>query len=102
MAAKKPSISKKDFVLSLPTDMPAADVVTRAKEAGFALSPGYVYTLRMRGNSSSKPVKTERMERLSAPAEALLKMVASEVGLSRAIEVLEDERSKVQTLIGGL
>ena len=65
MAAKKPSskkpMNKTAFVRSLPSSMPGAEVVKKAKEAGLKISVGYVYSIR---------AKTHAKRRSSAPAAA--------------------------------
>jgi len=65
MAAKKSStmkpMNKTAFVRSLPSSMPGAEVVKKAKEAGLKISVGYVYSIR---------AKTHAKRRGSAPAAA--------------------------------
>jgi hypothetical protein len=64
MAAKKTStkrVNKTAFVRSLPSSMPGAEVVKKAKEAGLKISVGYVYSIR---------AKTHAKKRSSAPAAA--------------------------------
>jgi hypothetical protein len=65
MAAKKrptkKRMNKTAFVRSLPSSMPGAEVVKRAKEAGLKISIGYVYSIR---------AKTHAKGRSSAPASA--------------------------------
>lgn len=39
-------MTKKEFVLSQPREIPASEVIARAKKAGFKLSSSYIYTLR--------------------------------------------------------
>ncbi len=177
MAAKKPSISKSEFIRLQPSALSAADVVAKGKAAGLTILPGLVYEVRRiakakkgrakavaapprvaakakapamskadfvrtRGHLSPKEIvedakaaglefevqyvynvrrhdaatgrKPER--RMSAPrssapvrrpvatsskAEELLKAVAAELGLGRAIEVLQGERARVRAVIGG-
>ena len=41
---------KAEFVLGLPADVPAKEVVTRAKEAGVKLREWYVYAVRRKAN----------------------------------------------------
>jgi len=66
MAAKKSStmkpMNKTAFVRSLPSSMPGAEVVKKAKEAGLKISVGYVYSIR---------AKTHAKRRSSAPASAV-------------------------------
>ncbi len=53
MATKKTSkrvvrrkANKSEFVRGLPREMPAAEVIERAKAEGLKLTPGYVYSVR--------------------------------------------------------
>ena len=50
MAKKKTSTGKSTnksaFIRGLPADMPAADVVAKAKADGFSLTPAFVYAVR--------------------------------------------------------
>ncbi|MGO9707900.1 MAG: hypothetical protein ACLQBL_03490 [Polyangiaceae bacterium] len=59
-SSKKP-VNKTAFVRSLPSSMPGAEVVKKAKEAGLKISVGYVYSIR---------AKTHAKRRSSAPAAA--------------------------------
>jgi hypothetical protein len=58
MAAKKPSsnkrVNKTAFVRSLPSSMPGAEVVKKAKEAGLKISVGYVYSIRARSHAKRR------------------------------------------------
>src|SRR5579859_4856077 len=60
MAAKKKTMSKSDFIRSLPATLSGSQVVAKAKEAGMKLSSTLVYAVRGRakgngkGNTSSK------------------------------------------------
>ena len=57
MAAKKSPkkpLNKTAFVRSLPSSMPGAEVVKKAKEAGLAISIGYVYSIRAKSHSKRK------------------------------------------------
>ena len=114
-------MSKSDFVRSLPAS-PAKDVVAKAKAEGISLSENHVHAVRAKDNvkaksrlvatkplktPASKPAVATNGKRLSATtaakssAEELLKAVAAEVGLGRALEILASERTRVQVLIGG-
>jgi hypothetical protein len=113
-------ISKSDFVRSLPAS-PAKDVVAKAKAEGISLSENHVHAVRAKDNvkakgrrvakktlktAVSKPAVATNGRGLSATtakssAEDLLKAVAAELGLARAVEILAGERSRVQVLIGG-
>jgi hypothetical protein len=48
MAAKKKSISKSDFIRTLPRELPADQVVAKGKEAGLSFDKNYVYKTRAR------------------------------------------------------
>ena len=54
-------MNKTAFVRSLPSSMPGAEIVKKAKEAGLKISVGYVYSIR---------AKTHAKGRSSAPASA--------------------------------
>lgn len=119
MAAKKKAaaagkkINKSAFVRSFPNDTPAKDVVEKGKAQGVALSIAYVYSIRAnakraerRANGVPAPGRRGRANGVpsaggSARAEELLRAVASELGLSRALEVLQAEQRKVHALLAG-
>jgi hypothetical protein len=114
MAAKKDGKrSKAAFVRALPATLSAAEVVERAKAAGIPLEVGYVYNIR----SSSKALGKRGGSRTTvgprarstagrgspsdtSPAEALLKAVGAELGLARAVQILESERARVRAAVG--
>jgi hypothetical protein len=115
MAAKKAKrMTKADFVRSLPVTTPAKEVVAKAKEAGIALTDMYVYNVRStskasakKGNGrkpSSRTVAAVRGPHKVAAAvgsvEELLKAIAAEIGLGRAIAVLQGERDRVRAVLG--
>ena len=90
--------SKADFVRALPDSMPAKQVVEKAKEAGLKLTTAYVYVIRSqaRGNGAAKAAAGPRP---SKSAEARLIAVASELGLTRSIEILSREKERVMRLL---
>jgi hypothetical protein len=104
-AVTKPAKSKSAFIRSLPSSTPARDVVKQAKASGIKLNVGYVYNVRgaakkakrasRSGASVARPITTP------SSAENLLKAVAAEIGLGRAIEVLEGERTRVRAVLRG-
>lgn len=124
--AKKPS-SKVDFVRSLPSDMKASEVVEKAEAEGITLSENYVYKIRMGTRAGGKvtgkrrrrgagrpaatakvapPKVTRRRRGVSASAgapssvEDLFLAVVSEIGISRALEILQSQQAKVRALLG--
>lgn len=118
MAAKKTSKktpSKSDFIRAQPATMSAAEVVAKAKAEGVKLLPGLVYEVRRKAKEKRgvgpKPA-ARRATKRAAPAvarpittssktENLLHAVAAEVGLGRAIELLEAERARVHAVMRG-
>jgi hypothetical protein len=96
--------SKAAFVRSLPPTVPAKAVVAQAKAAGVTLMEKYVYVIRAlakgkrpgrAGVSVPRPIATP------SSAESLLKALGAELGLARAIAMLEGERERVRKLIRG-
>ena len=121
IAAKRrgagPKTNKSAFVRSLPADMPAKDVVEKAKAQGMKLSVEYVYSIRAAAKTtakkSAKAGAAKRRGRApktkssngngssSARVEDLLRAAAAELGLSHAIGLLQAEQQKVRAVIGG-
>jgi hypothetical protein len=103
--APKPTTSKAAFVRGLPATIPAKAVVAQAKAAGMRLSANYVYLIRRAAKESRGSVRASRSVprpiTTTLSAESLLKAVAAELGLAKAIEVLEGERARVRAVIGG-
>jgi|SRR5580658_9630957 hypothetical protein len=112
-APSKPAKSKAAFVRGLPASTPAKDVVKQAKAAGIKLGVSYVYNIRGAAKTAAKrrraatksaavsTVANGGESRVSASAENLLKAVAAEIGLGRAIELLHGERGWVHSIIRG-
>jgi hypothetical protein len=99
--------NKSAFVRSLPRHMPAKLVVEKAKARGMTISVMYVYSIRraarVSGERASRalPSRAGHSAALSSGrVEDLLKALASELGLSRAIAVLEGEQRKVRMVLG--
>jgi len=109
MAAKKtPSpkaVNKAAFVRLYP-NLTARQIVAKAKEQGIKMGEPYVYNVRAYGKkrhgrraagrrtpSVARPITTP------AAAEDLLKAVAAEIGLGQALDVLQAEREKVQSVL---
>ncbi len=101
MPKKEGAQTKADFVRALPEAMPAKDVVEKAKEAGLKLSPAYVYVIRSQGRNGAKKDKAPKAPRPHAgkAAEARLIAAASELGLSRSIEVLQAEKARLMRIL---
>ncbi|MBI4917945.1 MAG: hypothetical protein HY825_19060 [Acidobacteria bacterium] len=96
---------KSDFILENP-DLPAKEIVAKGKALGLGLTEKYVYTIR----SVARSRKQRDEERArggggaagsgpSSAAGALLLAVAGEIGLGRAIEVLQEQRRRVVAML---
>jgi hypothetical protein len=108
--------NKSAFIRDLPANLPAKEVVERAKAAGLKMSVAYVYSIRTaakanaRKSGGSAPPAAPRGRVAIAvnghasgggKVEDLLRAVAAEIGLSRAIGLLQSEQQKVRAVIGG-
>ncbi len=107
--------TKTAFVLSHPATMPAKEVVAKGKAAGVSLSDAFVYAIRSnakrkarKGAATGAPKRGGRPARSTNghsvgrhSAEELLKAAAAELGLSRAMGILQAEHDKVHRLLGG-
>jgi hypothetical protein len=116
-SAKKPP-SKTAFVLGLARDMPASEVVAKAKTAGLELTDRYVYVIRSKAKGRAgkpagrrgRPPKAAGAKRGPKPgrkasastgglAVQFLEM-ALDLGLARAEDLLGSLRAKVKQAIG--
>jgi hypothetical protein len=112
MGTKKTSkkTTKADFVRNLPPSIPAKEVIARAKAAGLSVSKTYVYLVRGHAKTKASPKRRAPAGRRGASvarpiatmssAEDLLKAVAAEVGLGRAMVILAGERARLRAVIG--
>lgn len=108
-AKARPTTSKAAFVRAHASLTPK-EIVEKAKGENIKLDVGYVYNVRSSNRANQRSAR-RAPERRAAPArepggatsrvEALLKAVAAEVGLGRAIELLQTERAKISAAIGG-
>jgi len=108
--------SKADVVRAYPSLSPN-EVVEKAKAAGVKFDVRYVYRVRAMDKTARKKKRAAAKTTDSAhtngvqpsvvqygassSAEDLLRAVAAEMGLGRAIEVLAGERARVTALIAG-
>jgi hypothetical protein len=96
---KTTSVSKSDFIRSLP-DLSVAEVIAKGKESKMTLTPSLVYGVR--SNARLKPPVSpangngDGVHRIESAFLAL----ASEIGLSRAADLLSQQRSVVTKLLG--
>jgi len=98
----KKDASKAEFVRGLPANLPAKDVVEKAKEAGLKLTTAYVYVIRSQartGGSKKAAGAKGHAPRASKGAEAQLLAAASEIGLSRSIAILQHEKERVVRML---
>ncbi len=108
-------LSKKDYVLSLPKGLSAAEVVDKAKGDGISLTSSYVYKVRGKGKTvrrnaraAKKPVATPAARaqakagvratpRTGSPEERFVDLVL-DIGLTRAGELLSTIKERVKGL----
>jgi hypothetical protein len=109
--SKMPAVSKADFVRTRGHLSPR-EIVEDAKAAGLKFEVQYVYNVRKQDAAAGKKTESRattvrrsiavpRPIASTSKAESLLKAVAAEVGLARAIEVLQGERARVRAVIEG-
>jgi hypothetical protein len=109
-AAKKPAQSKAEFVRKFPNLSPN-EIFEKANAAGIKLEVGYVYNVRSSANAAKKKTTPPKVSKPAFPtvvrpsipvktaAEDLLKAVAAEIGIGRAVEILSGERARVQAIL---
>jgi len=104
--ATKPTHSKAAFVRARAHLSPR-EIVEDAEAAGLKLDVGYVYNVRGAANPGARRSTERTAPSVTRPittaskVEDLLRAVAAEVGLARAVEVLEAERARVRTVLRG-
>jgi hypothetical protein len=103
--------SKAEFVRSR-SHLSPREIVEDAKAAGVKLDVGYVYNVRGAAKAKSSVKVTKQAARTvraapvgrpvsaSSRVEDLLKAIAAELGLGRAMEILAGERARVRAVIG--
>jgi hypothetical protein len=110
------SINKTAFVLELPADMSAKEVIDKGKAAGIKLTDRYVYSIRSkakvrggnpgrrgrpRGTGNKDGTLVGRGQSGSAGAlESRFFDVALDLGLSKAESLLSSLRARVKQAIG--
>jgi hypothetical protein len=109
-----PTQSKADFVRSR-SHLSPREIVEDARTAGLQLNVKYVYNWRRadaKGATKKRWVVKQTITSkatlangvrspASSSAETLLRAVAAEVGLGRAIEILAGERARVHSILRG-
>jgi len=117
-AAPAKTKSKADFVRGYPS-LSAKEVVEKAKAEGIKLGWRYVYNVRATDKTARKAKRAAAkatttmtaavngaapsvaLRAVSSSTEDLLRAIAAELGLGRAVEILTGERARVRGLIGG-
>ncbi len=107
-----PAQSKADFVRAHSSLSPK-EIVKKGRAEGLKFDVHYVYNVRAYSKASGKRKPTARATTArkalavsrpittSTKAETLLRAVAAEIGLGRAMEILAAERAMVRAVIGG-
>lgn len=106
----KMKVNKSKFVRAQPSAMSANDVVAKAKAAGISLTAGYVYTIRSKAKAkpgkggrkrgSTKAASASAAVGAASGVENLLRAAAAEIGLSRALAILNEQRDAVRAILG--
>jgi hypothetical protein len=94
--------SKAAFVRSLPSDLPASQVIARAQANGMKLTPAYVYVIRSKSgaksNGKTHGVKAVGMRGGSAQERTFVDL-ALQLGFSRAQSLLDDARTSIHRAV---
>jgi hypothetical protein len=109
---KSRRMSKAAFVRGLAVTTPAKAVVAKAKARGIKLTESYVYNVRGAAKTARRartgslrsalvPRSFAAAARPGLATEDLLRAVGAELGLTRAIEVLQAERARVHAVLRG-
>jgi hypothetical protein len=113
-ATAKSKVTKADFVRA-HANLSPQEIVKKGNAEGVKLGISYVYNVRgsdkkagrkemrtaARRSTARKALPVARPITTSTKAEDLLRAVAAEVGLGRAIELLEAERARVHAVMRG-
>jgi hypothetical protein len=98
---RKGSTTKRAFVLSLPADMPAKEVVERAAQAGIKLKDTYIYVVRSNSRLRKGSAAKAPASRSAGSTESEFRRLAIELGLSRSKDLLRDTEQKIADLVAG-
>jgi|SRR5882672_5547445 len=110
-SAKPAKVNKSAWIRAQPASMKATEVVAAAKTKGIKLSVGQVYVARSSAKKATGKRGPGRPRKNAAPAvaasastagvEGLLRAAAAEIGLSRAMTILSEQRDAVRKVLGG-
>lgn len=110
-AAQRNGLSKAAFVRQFP-NLPPREIVEKAKAENIKLDVGYVYNIRSTSKGvrkvtratsaavSSRSGATSKPAPSTTPVENLLRTIAAEIGLGRALEILAGERARFRAVLG--
>jgi hypothetical protein len=102
LAAEKPPTkprfgAKSEFVRSLESTIPAAEVVALAEKRGLKLTTALVYNIRSASNAGARNGQggsairvNGRPQRIEENVEAQLRVAIAQVGLARALQILAE------------
>ena len=96
--------TKTAFVLSLPQDMPASEVVEKAKATGIKIKGPHVHVIRSRAKGKAKgrkPTLSTATTTAATPTEREFGRLALELGIKKAEAILFDTRKKVAEIVAG-
>jgi len=106
MGRGRPPSKTSKAILALSTDLSPKEVVAKLKAQGVKTTENNVYRVRRLSKKGSAkkaargPSKATHPAAASSSAEGLLRAVAAEIGLGRAIALLEGERARVLSFVG--
>lgn len=107
-ATKK--LTKTAFVKAQPASLTAKEVIAKGKSAGVELTEKAVYAIRYEAKRAAKKKSQSkgssklthvRSSKRASGVEDLLRAAASEIGLSRAISILQDQQRSLRSVLGG-
>jgi hypothetical protein len=84
--------AKSEFVRKFSPDMPAKQVAEAAQKAGLKLDEKYVYAIRAHDRKPAQE-KLPRVVTAQNTVEDLLLAAASEIGISKAIGLLQEKQA---------
>jgi hypothetical protein len=114
-ASKSPNKQSKGDFVRAHANLSPQEIAAKAKAEGIKLAVGYVHNVRSADRAARKKKRTAAAKlpastpaftngarpSVNSNAENLLKAVAAEIGLGRAMEILSGERARVRAVIGG-
>jgi hypothetical protein len=81
--------NKSAFIRSLPADMPAADVVAKAKAANIKLTPAFVYAIRSKSKTKGKGTRgAKRGPKPASGKQSASDFVRTQPATMKALDVV--------------